>query len=61
MADETMREQLQVVREDVAYIRAKIDALPDHENRLRTLEKRQLGVFGSALATLVALLGIHIS
>lgn len=60
MADETLREQIQAVREDVAYIRAKIDILPDHEDRLRTLERRQWGPIGSAVAVLLAVFGIHI-
>lgn len=47
------------LREDVAYIRAKIEMLPDHENRIRRLEKAMWGLPASIIATVAAFFGFH--
>jgi len=51
----TLVEDITRVREDVAYIKAKIDALPDHEKRLRSLERWRYGIPGGLLVTLISL------
>jgi hypothetical protein len=60
MAD-GIRDELAAIREDVAYIRAKVEILPDHEDRLRKVEKRQWGMPAGVLVALMAALGVHIS
>jgi hypothetical protein len=48
-------EELAAIREDVAYIKAKIESLPDHETRLRTLERFRYAIPGvSVLSFIVA-------
>jgi hypothetical protein len=46
---------MSAVREDVAAIKAHIEALPDHEIRLRTLERWKYGIPGGAIVALLAL------
>ena len=41
------------IREDMAYIKARIEALPDHEIRLRSLERFRYAVPGSTVVALV--------
>jgi hypothetical protein len=45
-------EDLIAVREDVAFIKAKIETLPDHETRIRRVEKWMYGIPVSALVAL---------
>lgn len=40
-------------------IEAHTEVLPDHEERIRKLEKRQWGIPGSLLVAVLAALGIH--
>ncbi len=42
-------EDLARVREDVAFIKSKIEALPDHETRIRVLERFRYAVPSTAL------------
>lgn len=49
------------LREDVGYIRAKVERIPELEERTRKLEKRIWGVPGSLLVALLAAFGIHAS
>lgn len=49
-----LAEDVATVREDVAYIKAHIESLPDHETRIRSLERWKYGIPGSALAALLA-------
>lgn len=51
-----LHEDLFAIREDVAYIKAKIESLPDHEHRLRSLERWRYGVPGSVIAAVLALI-----
>jgi hypothetical protein len=51
---------LRETREDVAYIKAKIEVVPDHESRIRALEKKVWGFAGVA-TVLSAVAGILIS
>ena len=46
--DNTLRDLLIETREDVSYIKAKIEAVPDHENRIRSLERKVWGFAGVA-------------
>lgn len=41
---EDLHESLTVVREDVAFIKAKVEAIPDHEQRIRFLERWKWGL-----------------
>lgn len=53
-------EEFQALREDVAYIRGKIDSLPEYEKldgRVRDLEKWKWGLPASLIAALLALFG----
>lgn len=53
------------LREDVGFIKSRIEALPDHENRIRVLERFKnavpsvavLSLFGSALGIAIAIHG----
>ena len=48
-------DEIAAIREDVAYIKAKIETLPDHETRLRSLERFRYAIPGvSALSLIVA-------
>lgn len=42
-------------------IEAHTEVLPDHESRIRSLEKRSWGIPASVLVALAAALGIHIN
>lgn len=44
----------------LSYIQAKVETLPDHEDRIRKLERRVWGVPGSMMVALMAALGFHI-
>lgn len=57
MAD--LREDITQIREDVAYIKAKVEIIPDHEVRLRGLERWRWGLVGTSLTTALAVFGIH--
>jgi hypothetical protein len=48
-------EDLSVVREDVAFIKAKIEALPDHETRIRRVER---WMYGLPASLVLAVLGL---
>jgi hypothetical protein len=54
-----MEQKINQIAEDVAYIKAKIEVIPQHEARLRSLEKRVWGIPASLLATILAVLGIQ--
>jgi hypothetical protein len=41
---------------DIAYIKAKIEVLPDYERRLRSLEKWRWAIPGSLIAALLTFL-----
>jgi hypothetical protein len=43
----------------VVRVEAKIEALPDHENRIRKIEKLQWGFPATLLVALFSLVGIH--
>jgi hypothetical protein len=47
-------EDMAQVREDVAYIKAKIEQLPDHEVRIRALERWRWGIPGGLIAAVLA-------
>lgn len=49
---ESAEEKLNRVAEDVAYIKAQITAVSDHEMRLRSLERWKLG--GTTVVTFLA-------
>lgn len=52
-------ETLAQIRVDVADIRARIESLPDHEKRLRSLERFRYGVPGTAvLAVLLSIVAL---
>lgn len=44
-----IEDDVAAVREDVAYMRAKIEALPDHETRIRRIERWMYGIPASLL------------
>lgn len=57
--EEHILDLLTATREDVADIKARIESLPDHETRLRSLERFRYGVPGSAfLALLVSAIAL---
>lgn len=43
----------------VVKVEAIVTVLPDHEERLRTIEKRQWGLPASLLIALLSMFGIH--
>lgn len=43
----------------VVKVEAKVEALPDLEDRVRKLERRQWGLPASIFTALLALVGIH--
>jgi hypothetical protein len=51
--------RLNQISVDVAVIRERIEAIPDHEVRIRKLEKRTWGVPASLFAAVLALFGVH--
>lgn len=49
------------IRVDVADIKARIEAVPDHENRIRSLERFRYSVPGTAiLGVLLAIAGLAV-
>lgn len=48
---------LLAIYDRLARIEARVDAIPDHEDRIRSLEKRFWGIPGSLLVALMALFG----
>lgn len=45
---------------DLRFIKAKIEAIPDHENRLRSLERFRYAIPGGAfIATMATILGFR--
>lgn len=50
-----IKDDIAAIREDVAYIKAKIESLEDHEVRIRGLERWRYTIPGSAIAATVAL------
>lgn len=42
------------VREDVAFIKAKVEAIPDHEDRIRWLEKWKWGLPATLITSVAA-------
>jgi hypothetical protein len=54
-----MEDKINQIAEDVAYIKAKIEVIPVHEDRLRALEKRVWGIPASLIAAVLAVLGIQ--
>lgn len=54
---ETAEEKLHRIAEDVSYIKSKIETIPDHEARIRSLERWKWGG-GAVTALLAGLLGL---
>ena len=52
-------EILTQIRVDVADIKARIESLPDHERRIRSLEKFRYGIPGALLVALISLVIPH--
>lgn len=46
------------IREDVAYIKAKVEAIPDHEQRIRFLERWKWGLPATVVTSVLALIGV---
>jgi 50S ribosomal subunit-associated GTPase HflX len=57
MGEETLATLIRETREDVADIKARIESLPDHEGRLRSLERFRYAVPGAALVGVAVALG----
>lgn len=51
-----LAQDLSAVKEDVAYIRAKVEAIPDHEERLRSLERWKWGL---PVTAILAFFGLY--
>lgn len=45
----------------LARIEVRVEVLPDHEDRIRKVERRIWGVPGSLLVALLAVLGVHVN
>lgn len=59
-----LREEITAIREDVSYIRAKIEVIPDHEGRLRSLERFRYAfpstaIIGAAMAVASLVVALH--
>ena len=58
---EEMHETLTRVREDVSYIKAKIEVIPDHEVRIRFIERWKYGLPATLVTSVVALIGVALT
>jgi hypothetical protein len=59
-----LHEEVSAIREDVAYIRAKIEVIPDHEGRLRSLERFRYAfpstaIIAAAVAVASLVVAVH--
>lgn len=52
-------EEWAALREDVGYIKAKIEVVPDHEERIRSLERKFWGV-SAAISAIAAFFGFSL-
>lgn len=56
-----MARTLADVREDVAYIKAKIEVIPDHEARIRFIERWKYGLPATLVTAVIALAGVVVT